>query len=323
MKKFATYDEQIEILKSKKLVIDDDQELKEMLSDYGYYNIINGYAYIFQDKNKKHYIKGASVKDIKFLHSFDKSLRNLIYKYAMVFESRFKSLVSYVFSKYHGEDHNKYLVRECFDKDVNKNKDIQKLIEICNGIINESQNPNSYKFKKYILHYVKKHNHVPLWVLIRAMTLGATVKFYVNMRLKEKTEIANIFGVSPSNLSNMAKMLADFRNTVAHDEPIFSKEVSGNNLSYSLKVYDFLKIQKNQKGNPVNGTKDFLALVIIFKYLLKPMEFSQFWEKFVKYKEILNNNVNSNFIALIDKNMSLNCNWKDLANFNPYEQAKN
>lgn len=106
------------------------------------------------------------------MYDFDNNLRNIVYKYAMLFESRFKSIVSYTFSKYHGENHIKYLIRENFDKDANKEENIAKLISDCYDIINICSNKDSKKYRQCIGHYVSQYGFVPLWVLIRAMTFG-------------------------------------------------------------------------------------------------------------------------------------------------------
>ncbi|MBQ8844544.1 MAG: Abi family protein [Clostridia bacterium] len=315
MKKFTTYEEQIKILKERNLIIDNEESFKDTLKDCGYYNLINGYSFIFQDSNTNMYLNSASVKDIQALYTFDKNLRNIIYKYAMTFESRFKSIVSYVFSKYHGEDEKKYLIRENFDKDIRKEAKIAKLISDCNNIIKECSDKKSRRFRNYIYHYVTNHGHVPLWVLIRAMTMGDISVFYANMRLEEKTEVANEYNLTPSQLEIMVKMLVSFRNTVAHDEHIFCKRLSKDKLPYTLEVYDIMRIKKNDKGYPLSGTCDFLSLMIIFKYLLKPLEFAGFWTEFtIEREDILIKNIKSHFVAFINNEMGLKNRWKNLQN---------
>ena len=145
MKEFTTYEEQVEILKSRNLTIEDDVIFIETLKDIGYYNLINGYSSIFKDDGDK-YIKNTTSSNIKSLYDFDKNLRNIVYKYAMLVESRFKSIVSYTFSKYHGENHTKYLIRENFDKDPHKEENIAKLISDCYEIISICSNKDSKKY---------------------------------------------------------------------------------------------------------------------------------------------------------------------------------
>lgn len=315
MKVFTTYDEQVKILKERNLRIDDEESFKEILKDCGYYNLINGYSFIFQNSETNMYLNGSSVEDIKALYNFDKHLRNIVYKYAMTFESRFKSIVSYVFSKHHGEDEKKYLIRDNFDKDIVKESKIAKLINDCNNIIQECSDKKSRRFRSYIYHYVTNHGHVPLWVLVRAMTMGDVSVFYSNMKLQEKNEIAQEFNLTSTKLENMVKMLVSFRNTVAHDEHIFCKKLSKDKLSYNLKIYDIMRIKKNKNGYPMSGTCDFLSLMIIFKYLLKPLEFAGFWFEFMNERDILIKNIKSHFIAFINNEMGLKNRWRNLENY--------
>lgn len=314
MKKFTTYDEQIEILKKRRLIIDDEDSFKETLKDCGYYNLINGYSFIFQNKEDV-YLNNASIKDIKALYNFDKNLRNIVYKYAMTFESKFKSIVSYVFSKYHGENEKQYLIRENFDKDTEKEGKIAKLISDCYNTIQECSNKNSRKFRSYIYHYVTDYGHVPLWVLIRAMTIGEVSVFYANMRLEEKTEISKEYSLTPSQLEIMVKMLVSFRNTVAHDERIFCRKLQKDKLPYNLEIYDVMRIKRNAGGFPMSGVSDFLSLMIIFKYLLKPFEFAGFWSEIIVERETLIKNIKSHFVATINNEMGLKNRWINLQNY--------
>lgn len=50
MKKFKTYDEQIELLKTRGLKIDDENFALNKLQEDNYYNIINGYKDLFLDE---------------------------------------------------------------------------------------------------------------------------------------------------------------------------------------------------------------------------------------------------------------------------------
>lgn len=61
MKEFTTYEEQIEILKSRNLIIEDDVAFEEILKDIGYYNLINGYSSIFKSNDDKYTDNTTSV----------------------------------------------------------------------------------------------------------------------------------------------------------------------------------------------------------------------------------------------------------------------
>ncbi len=316
MKTFSTYDEQIELLKSQGLVIKNEEIFLSKLKDIGFYNLINGYAKIFKNQDNK-YKNNVSEDDILALYKFDKDLRNVVYKYTLIFESKIKSHISYVFSKYHGENQKVYLNQSCFDSDIKKQDNVEKLINNLNEIIGISSNVNDNRYRNYIGHYVNNHGHIPLWVLVRTITLGQMSKFYHCMKINEKDEVANEFNLTSAQLENMFRIIVEFRNVVAHDERLFCKRLNRNRLTFNLSVFNALQIKRNPEGVPKSGVADFLSLMITFKYVLKDFEFAGFWQEFMIEREILIKNIKSNFIYNINNEMGLKNRWKNLEKFNP------
>ena len=75
---FKTLEEQIDILKSKGLVIEDEEKAKEVLLKENYF-FINGYRHIFLDnpKNNK-FITGTTFEELYSMFVFDRGIRNII-----------------------------------------------------------------------------------------------------------------------------------------------------------------------------------------------------------------------------------------------------
>ena len=93
MKEFKTIKEQINILKSKGIIINNEKKSYKILLNNNYYNIINGYKDIFLIKNK--YIKNTSFEEIYAMYEFDRSLRNIFLEYILKIENQIRSLVAY------------------------------------------------------------------------------------------------------------------------------------------------------------------------------------------------------------------------------------
>ena len=76
-KEFKTIDEQIQILKSRKIIIEDYSNTYELLTKNNYYYLINGYKELFLDKKSKteKYIDYVIIEEIKALYIFDKSIK--------------------------------------------------------------------------------------------------------------------------------------------------------------------------------------------------------------------------------------------------------
>lgn len=320
MKEFFTYDQQIEKLKKDGLTITDEQQTEKELMLEGYYNIINGYSPIF--KNNSSFIKGTTFDNIKNLYDFDKTLRSIVYKYTSSIECHIKALIAHEFSKIHGVDEKKYLVPESFTQNTKSTNNVTRLIEECNQTITDALNKNSNKYREYIEHNFTKHGHVPMWVLIRAISFGTTSIFYKNMLEPEKTIIAKYYSLTPSQLANMLEVVVSFRNIVAHGERTFCARLPKTRLTTGLSVIKKMCISKNENGANKFGRNDFLALLICCKYLLPPIEFASFIAELSVALDLLQKQQNPSMYGKIKIHMGLQSNsWKILTKLKIDEQV--
>ena len=125
-KTFKTIDEQIEILKSRNIVIDDDEKAYKLLSKNNYYYLINGYKNLFLDEtNKEEYIKNTRLQEIYFLYQFDKNIKINFLKYLLLIENEIDTYIAYEFSKSYG--HKDYLVLKNFNNSNKKNPLLKNL----------------------------------------------------------------------------------------------------------------------------------------------------------------------------------------------------
>lgn len=81
-KEFKTIDEQIEILKSRNINIEDYNKTYKILSNNNYYYLINGYKEPFLDYTSKteSYIYNTRIDEIYALYTFDKDIKIKILK---------------------------------------------------------------------------------------------------------------------------------------------------------------------------------------------------------------------------------------------------
>ena len=311
MKAFFTYEQQIEKLKNDGLIIDDEVRAVKELKLEGYYNIINGYSPIF--KNGTHFIKGTTFENINALYDFDKSLRSIIYKYTSLIECHIKALIAHEFSRVHGVDEKTYLTPNSFTTKANSTENVKRLIEECNNTIIEALNKNSNKYREYIAHNYNTHGHVPMWVLIRAISFGTTSIFYKNMLDEEKDIIAKNYLLTSAQLANMLEVVVSFRNIVAHGERTFCARLPKTRLTTDLSVVKKMCIAKNEKGSNKYGRNDFLALLICCKYLLSPLDLASFISELQIALDILQEKQTPSMFGKIKVYMGLQSNaWKIL-----------
>ena len=303
MKDFYTYEQQVQKLKDKGLIITDESSAIAFLKLEGYYNVINGYSPNF--KTNGIFYKGTTFEQICNLYAFDKELRSIIYKHTSSIESHIKALIAHEFSRVHGVDEKEYLAPQSFTPNSNSETAVARLIAECNATITDALNHNSNKYREYIAHNYKTHGHVPMWVLIRALSFGTISIFYKNMIEEEKEFIANTYNLSASQLANMLEVVVSYRNIVAHGERTFCARLPKTRLSTELSITKKLCIAKNSKGENKFGRNDFLSLLICCKYLLPSAEFDVLMEELKACLSTLENTLSPSMIGRIKINMGL------------------
>ena len=78
-KLFKSLDEQIDILRSKGLIIDDEERAKEILLRENYF-FINGYRILLMNSYAdKNFIIGSTFRELHGIFLFDRSIRNILF----------------------------------------------------------------------------------------------------------------------------------------------------------------------------------------------------------------------------------------------------
>ena len=88
---FRTLDEQISILRSKNLVINDEEKTKQILLKENYF-FISGYRHLLMKNYKdKNFIKGSTFEELYAIFNFDRHIRNICFKNILIIENNIKS----------------------------------------------------------------------------------------------------------------------------------------------------------------------------------------------------------------------------------------
>ena len=119
MKDFKLVTEQVDLLKSRGMLFEDEQDaICKLLSD-NYYNIINGYKDLFLDttNNQEVFKTGTTFNEIYALYEFDNQLKNIFLEYILKIENILRTQVAYHFSSFHGND-NYLKIKEMYNVDI-------------------------------------------------------------------------------------------------------------------------------------------------------------------------------------------------------------
>lgn len=244
-KPFKTIEEQLGILQSRGVSVEpgDDQ----ILSREGYYSVVNGYKDLYIDHAKSAaeghdvFDEGTSFGDIYRLFCFDRSLRQTLFQYFAKAEATLKTQCAFNYSERHRQESEPYLDIANYNPGEDQ-KRVKWLIEDFEVAL--GRNPRKKpKPKAYLDHYKNNHDEVPLWVLLRYMTLGQTFKFYCYQTESMRNRIAKGFAelysasygekkmISQKRLRKAYDHIKDFRNICAHEERLYCARVSpGHNV---------------------------------------------------------------------------------------------
>ena len=92
-----TYDQQIQKLRDKNLVISNEDSAKAILHRYGYFALITGYKDLLKNRTTKNYLDGTTFEDIVAIYQFDEQLREITFRYLLHIERHIRSALSYGF----------------------------------------------------------------------------------------------------------------------------------------------------------------------------------------------------------------------------------
>lgn len=216
-KPYLSLNEQVTLLRKRGLTIADETFTKNALSEFGYYEIVNGYKgpFIIDDE---HFIPGTTFEQIFYLFMFDQILRDGVQSSSVIFELQLRQSLARAFSIVYSERQEEYFKLENYAKSkkqetLNTNfKKIHKIVSL-----------NDQPFK----HYREDHVNVPPWIMIKGMTFGDLKRFY----LLQKPDVKKIVMATmlrgafllPENLekstvffSEMLGLIGKYRNRAAH-----------------------------------------------------------------------------------------------------------
>ena len=304
-KQFKNLDEQVEILKNKGLIITDEKYTKKILLRENYF-FLNGYRHLFiKSEVDKVFKEGTTFEEVYSLFLFDRSIRNVLFKYLLVIENNLKSIFSYQLSKKYGYRERDYLKDKNFTSIPEKQAQLNDLLKKMKRQIrvNGSQHTAT-------LHYVSNYGYIPLWILVKVLSFGIVSEMYSILKVEDQKDIAKIYEIDYETLMVYLPILANYRNLCAHEDILYENKTQ---KAIDDTVYhQLLKIEKVD-DEYIQGKNDLFALIIIMKQLLQPEEFKNMTLELDNIIETLNYNLHTIKIDDVLNKMGFPINWKDLS----------
>lgn len=264
---FKTLDQQLEILESKGLKINDIDKAKSILFRENYF-FVSGYRHLFQrDGYGSQFIAGTTFDELYATFVFDRNIRNIMFKYILIVENNIKSIISYQMSRKYGYKEKQYLNPKNFSQDSIK---VRQVYDVLNKI--KRQIRVNGKQHTATSHYISNYGYIPMWILVKVLSFGIVSELYSILKIEDQLSIASFYNLNSSTLAIYLQILSNYRNVCAHEDMLYDHRTQ--RTIPDSKYHTFLDIEKNAEGEYKYGKNDLFALMIIMKEMLTKEEFN-------------------------------------------------
>lgn len=257
--------DQIELLISRGLLIDDKSFAKSILSNITYYRL-SAYMKYFQVNDR--FSRNTTFDDIVNLYNFDKELKLLIFEYIRLLEVSLRAKICLHMCTNYGS-------HWFYDKaNFKSEKDYRKTLDIL-------ENEKGLKKDTFIKYYFEKYSEPsfpPFWMISEVLSMGDLSKILNGLNFKDLKEIAKNLApdyfVHPV-LANWVHVLATARNICAHHSRLWNRELK-------IKFSEPQKINE-WKDNTIKNDK-LSGVCFVLAVLLKNHPYNDFEQRL---KELL------------------------------------
>lgn len=301
---FKTLDEQIDILESKGLVINDVDRAKEILFKENYF-FVSGYRSLFMaDFRDRKFVKGTTFEELYAMFLFDRNIRNIMFKNILIVENNIKSIISYQLSKKYGFKEKDYLNPKNFTQDALKVRQVK-------DVLNKMKRQIKVNVKQHsaTLHYISNYGYIPLWVLVKVLSFGIISELYCILKPDDQFKIADIYGLDVHTLEVYLSILANFRNLCAHEDILYDHRTQ-RRIPNDI-IHAHLEIPQ-QDGEYIYGKNDLFAIVIIMQHMLSHDEFHDFMQELDYEIKLLDVKIDVVPLSTLLNKFGFPENWKDV-----------
>jgi len=200
----TTYEKQIEMLRSRGCVIDNEFEAIQILSRVNYYRL-TAYFLPFK-KSDSSYIQGTNFNTVYRIYEFDRRIRHIIFSIIEEIEIFIRSIFAYYHAHTFGTlgylDHNNYNQRH-------------NHTEFMAQIDNEKKKQSKELFVQH--HNSKYAGQFPIWVIIELFSFGTLSHFYADLPISSQKYLArNFYKSHQKQLTSWLYCCTVLRNICAH-----------------------------------------------------------------------------------------------------------
>jgi len=265
-----TFDQQINLLESRGVTIQDKEKAKNILRRISYYRLS---AYFIPFLNQKDSFKqDVTIEKIERLYNFDHKLRTLVFDGLQIVEVSIRTLITYHLAHRYGT-----FGYSDFSNFSPSFRNYEKWINNLNEELNRSK-------ELFIEHYKLKYSdskYYPIWMVTEVISFGALSQLFKGLKPKDQKEISTYFNLTHKVLKSWIHNLVYVRNICAHHARLWNR---------TLGIKPIIPIKMDTWHNPytITNNKIFSSLSILYYFMKKiNSNYSYFKDQL---KLLLNNN---------------------------------
>lgn len=218
LKQGLSFEEQINLLIKRNLIVNDREKSIKILSRVSYYKL-SGYS--LHLRNNDIFLDGTTFENIYRLYLFDKKLSALLFDLFETVEISLKTqLANHLGIKYGS--------LSFLDKNIFR-KETMHYDFIHNVYIKEKN--KSYGKIKFVTHNIDKYGELPIWVACEIISFGSVSKLYRNLKKGDKKTIIKGFRddnfiINTDCASNWFQSIVNQRNRIAHHGRLYNRNIT-------------------------------------------------------------------------------------------------
>ncbi|RYE34967.1 MAG: Abi family protein [Sphingobacteriaceae bacterium] len=295
-----SYQDQLQQLKNRGLVVEDNQKAIFLLENISYYRL-SGYWYpLLQEPKSSHLFKtGASFNQSFQLYCFDRDLRKLVSSELEKIEVAIRAKMIYILAHQYDpfwiNDNTLFSDQGKFDDTNYKLKEEYKRSR-----------------EDFILAFKAKYNDAlpPSWMILEISSFGTLSNLYQNLKPgKSKRVIAKYFGLDDNTFSSWLHSIVYIRNICAHHSRLWNRTLSispalpAKPKLYWLTITTTIDTRSGKRLDINNRTYYILPIIIYLLQTVNPT--NTFKEKLFKLL--------SKYSIVDSAAMGFPVDWKDQA----------
>lgn len=265
VKPWKSIDEQVEILQSRGLQIEDSDRAKRYLRRLGYYRL-SGYWYPFRqfreasdaqsaELRQDNFVEGSRFGDLIKLYVFDKKLRLLALDALERIEMSLRVDVAHLLGERDARAHEN---PACFHGnfgnriDPNNGKTGHQI-----WLEKYQQQVRRARHTPFVVHNLDKYGCIPIWVAIEVWDFGMLSTLYAGMKHQDKNVLADKYGATDGNkMASYLRSLNFIRNVSAHHTRL-----------WNVNVVDRSSLPQGEHWQQLNNARPFFYFCLMQMFL--------------------------------------------------------